>query len=165
MHVYLCTCSYICLCHIELLATVNPMTSEGSRIIKVSETFYVKLTIWDTAGMERMFNMIPDKYVMWLNICMWSNAYSPHNHNVVVTTPCFSMHCAYTFLILHTYDIQHRFFRDVNAALIVFDINDRSTFVRAVSDQSLPNGTIRKSWFKEVNHRGGDTPPVKILGM
>ena len=41
--------------------TVVPMKPEGSCFIKVDEAFYVKLTIWDTAGMERLFNAIPEK--------------------------------------------------------------------------------------------------------
>ena len=57
-----------------------------------------------------------------------------------------------------------RLFRDVNAALIVFDVRNKKSFLRAVSDQELPDRTRAKSWFKEVNHRCGDIPPVKILG-
>ena len=49
-----------------------------------------------------------------------------------------------------------RLFRGVNAALIVFNVRDRKSFLRAVST---------KSWFEEVNHRCGDIPPVKILGI
>ena len=55
-------------------------------------------------------------------------------------------------------------FRDTDAALIVFDIRERKTFERAISDHTQPNGEIRKSWFKVINNRCGDIPPVKILG-
>ena len=61
----------------------------------------------------------------------------------------------------------HSLFRDVDAALIVFDVRQRGSFIRTISDLTQPNGTItKKSWFKEVNQRCGDIPrpPVKILG-
>lgn len=46
---------------IALQVTIEPMKAEGSVVIKVDENFYVKLMIWDTVGMERLFNTIPDK--------------------------------------------------------------------------------------------------------
>ena len=55
-------------------------------------------------------------------------------------------------------------FRDAAAALIVFDVRERKTFERAVSDHTLPDGTLGKSWFKMANHKCGDIPPVKLLG-
>ena len=58
----------------------------------------------------------------------------------------------------------HSLFRDAAAALIVFDVRERKTFERAVSDHTLPDGRLRKSWFKIVNHKCGDIPPVKLLG-
>ena len=58
----------------------------------------------------------------------------------------------------------YRLFRDVDAALIVFDVRERKTFRRAISDITEAGGMTRKSWFKVVNDRCGDIPPVKILG-
>jgi hypothetical protein len=65
--------------------------------------------------------------------------------------------------VYHYYS--YRLFRDVDAALIVFDVREKKTFRRATSDHMNADGTlIRKSWFKVVNDRSGDIPPVKILG-
>ena len=58
-----------------------------------------------------------------------------------------------------------RFFRDVSGALIVFDVQDKKSFLRAISDQPSHDGMLAKSWYKEVNHRCGDVPPVKVLGI
>lgn len=68
--------------------------------------------------------------------------------------------CNYTTLVSD----YNRLFRDMNAALIVFDVQEKKSFLSAVSDQTLPDGTTRRSWFKIVNNKGGDVPPVKILG-
>ena len=57
-----------------------------------------------------------------------------------------------------------RLFRKIDAALIVFDVRERDTFRRAISDHMGADGTIRRSWFKAVNDKAGDIPPVKILG-
>ena len=43
------------------LATITPMKPEGSVVIKIDENLYVKLVVWDTVGMERLFNTIPDQ--------------------------------------------------------------------------------------------------------
>ena len=83
----------------------------------------------------------------------------------------YSMHCSQWVTIIHakkTFRLTlfaYSLFRDVNAALIVFDVQERRTFEKAVSDHTQPDGTTRKSWFKEVNNRSGDIPPIKILGM
>ena len=60
--------------------------------------------------------------------------------------------------------LYYRLLRDVDAALIVFDVRERNTFRRAVSDITEAGGVIRKSWFEVVNDRCGDIPPIKILG-
>ena len=64
----------------------------------------------------------------------------------------------------------------MDAALIVFDVGLKSSFLRAVSDErsramsahmhtsGIPEPQARKSWIKTVNHKAGDIPPVKILG-
>ena len=41
------------------MATIAPISPEGSCFIEVDRAFYVQLTIWDTAGTERIFNNIP----------------------------------------------------------------------------------------------------------
>ena len=71
--------------------------------------------------------------------------------------------CGLTHCMLFLY---YRLFRDVDAALIVFDVRVRDTFRRAISDitEPGPDGKIRRSWFKVVNDRSGDVPPIKILG-
>ena len=47
--------------HAACGTTVTPMKPEGSIVIKVDASIYVKLMIWDTVGMERLFNTIPDQ--------------------------------------------------------------------------------------------------------
>ena len=43
------------------VTTVNPMKPEGSCLIKINDALHIKLSIWDTAGMERLFNTIPEQ--------------------------------------------------------------------------------------------------------
>ena len=45
----------------DIRTTIHPIKPEGSVVIKVDDDFYVKLVLWDTAGMERVFNTIPDQ--------------------------------------------------------------------------------------------------------
>lgn len=81
---------------IALQVTIEPMKAEGSVVIKVDENFYVKLMIWDTVGMERLFNTIPDKWgytpcnnispnIIVCQLC--NNDYMTHYKN------CFSLSC------------------------------------------------------------------------
>ena len=63
MHVMTTIIIYIYI-YIGNMVTVEPISPEGSVVIRkvaLSKEIYVNLSIWDTAGMERLFHNIPDQ--------------------------------------------------------------------------------------------------------